>query len=154
MHQKEDPKMTLRDEFEAKMISWIGLHCDPLRCKAEWDRSSADESYLAEEIACAAEWLAQWPKTRTLNQKADSYGFKHRAEDWQRARGKSCYISNGALIMAAHRLGFAIEPADDFSGGFSNALLNLPAAAGVYVRPVVSREALPKGPRSTPLPLA
>jgi hypothetical protein len=127
--------MTLRSEFEPLLISWVGLHRDPLRCKAEWDRDGHDESYLAEEIACAAAWLSQWPKIKAINCKSDSYGFKHRAEEWHLARGKSVYISNGALIMAARRLGFAIEPADDFSDGFSNAYVNLPVAAGAYVHP-------------------
>jgi hypothetical protein len=125
--------MTLRSEFEPLLISWVGLHRGPARCRAEWDNHG--EAGLAEEIACATEWLSQWPKAKAINCKSDSYGFKHRAEEWHRARGKSCYVSNGALIMAAHRLGFTIEPADDFSDGFSNALLNLPAAAGSYVHP-------------------
>ncbi len=44
---------------------------------------------------------------------ADSYSLKHKAERfWQRVTGDDgAYISNGALIVAAHLLAFPMRPA-------------------------------------------
>ena len=39
-----------------------------------------------------------------------SYHLKHRAENWGKRWGGSTYVSNGALIEAAIRLGLVIRP--------------------------------------------
>ena len=128
--------MTLRDEFEPLLISRYGLHRDPAVCKVMWDREG-DEAHLREEIVRATEWLTTWAKTKGTNRKAgSSYSLKHVAERWhERRRLGNPYISNGALLMAAHRLGFTVEPTRRWSGDwydFSNAWLNVVTAAGNY----------------------
>ena len=50
---------------------------------------------------------------------------EHEAEDWHRARGHcDCYVSNGALIMAAIRLGFTVKR-DLYRLDYPNAWLNI-----------------------------
>jgi hypothetical protein len=125
--------MSLRDEFQPRLISWYGMHRDPELCHLAWAAAGDSEPQLADEIARASEWLSRWPKTTNINRRAGtSYGLKHRAEDWYAARGTPCYISNGALLMAAHRLGFRLEPTENWSDGFANAWLNIASAAGKY----------------------
>jgi hypothetical protein len=69
--------------------------------------ASSDAGYAA-----ALDWLADQRKAETLNRKATSYGHKHTAERWNRARGVEVYISNEDLIAAARDLGFRLLAAD------------------------------------------
>jgi hypothetical protein len=132
--------MLLRAEFEPLLLSGYGLHRDPVQCKAVWDREPCSDARLAAQVARATEWLSHWPRTKVINKKAGtSCGLKHVAEHWHRARspGRDYYISNGALLMAAHRLGFMIEPTTGWSGDwydFANAWLNIASAAGDYAQ--------------------
>ena len=57
-----------------------------------------------EEVATAVAFLQQCDPIRTPL--ISSYGLKHSAERWGEALGLSNYVSNGALIAAAHALGF------------------------------------------------
>jgi hypothetical protein len=99
--------MALRDEFEPLLISPFGLHKDANLCLAYW----GNEEGCPAEFERAWEWLQLWPRTKKINRSAGtSYGLKHAAERWHRnKRSGDPYISNGHLIMAAHRLGFAME---------------------------------------------
>jgi hypothetical protein len=131
--------MTLRDEFEPLLISWYGFHRGPAACKRAWACANPSGEKLAAEIARATEWLSRGPKTKAINKKAgSSYSLKHIAERWhERRRPGNPYISSGALLMAAHRLKFAIEPTGSWSGDerdFCNGWLGIATAAGSYPR--------------------
>jgi hypothetical protein len=56
--------------------------------------------------------LRQVGRRKTINRRiGSSYGLKHRVERWHRDQGNDdCYVANGCFLMAAHRLGFLIEP--------------------------------------------
>lgn len=57
-----------------------------------------------DQVLLCMEWLRRFAKPRkTVNYARSSYGLKHCVEDW-------CgeYVSNGAFIEAARRLGFEV----------------------------------------------
>lgn len=66
----------------------------------------------AEEILTAIDFLKLLTptKTATLSQSTGSYGLKHMAENWGHDHGRSPYISNGELIVAAIWLDFPVRP--------------------------------------------
>jgi hypothetical protein len=133
-------KMTLRAEFEPLRLSWYGFHRGPAACKRAWDCGSPSPEKLAAEVARATAWLSLWPKTKGGNRKAgSSYSLKHVAERRHQTRtpGRDYYIGNGSLLMAARRLGFAIEPTGSWSGDerdFCNGWIGIATAAGSYPR--------------------
>jgi len=53
----------------------------------------------------ARTWLAQWPKTRSINQMGTSYGLKHIAAH------TIGYVTNGVFIAAAISAGFRCQAA-------------------------------------------
>jgi hypothetical protein len=61
------------------------------------------------EIARSIAWLEEWSDfLKTFNPRIESsYGLKHSAESWA-----GDYVSNGAFIEAARRLGYQIKPRD------------------------------------------
>jgi hypothetical protein len=131
--------VSLRDEFEPRLISWFGFHPTADTCRRAWNSPAAhDEPRIKDEIARATEWLEQWTPTKTINRKAgSSYGIKHIAERWHEVRtpAANCYIGNGSLLMAAVRMGFPATPTGMWSGDareFSNGWLGLPRAAGEF----------------------
>jgi hypothetical protein len=65
-------------------------------------------SYSLRQIATAAAFLATLEPIKTA--RVSSYHLKHVAEKWGRENGMEPYVTNGALIVAAAALGFAIEP--------------------------------------------
>lgn len=83
---------------------------------ADFDRSRAHMTspHGVEEFERALAFVeACWRPTRAITRHASSYGLKHSAERWHRARlgdGADCYVSNGALIAAALHLGYRHRP--------------------------------------------
>lgn len=64
------------------------------------------------EVAHCIAWLNQYASPRkTINKAIGSYGLKHIVENWE-TQIWSRYVSNGAFILAAFRLGFIIVPYD------------------------------------------
>lgn len=59
------------------------------------------------EVATAIEFLKLCGRSKRATR--SSYALKHDAERWGRATGGAPYITNGALIVAAHTLGFVIR---------------------------------------------
>jgi hypothetical protein len=60
-----------------------------------------------DEFLLARDFLSYYPYRRSINDRAYSYGLKHRAEDFHRERGIAhAYVGNGSLIAAALDLGF------------------------------------------------
>lgn len=49
----------------------------------------------------------------TKTTRRGSYALKHDAEDWSKERGGPNYVSNGAFIEAARRLGYRVVPIAD-----------------------------------------
>jgi len=81
---------------------------------------------FVEQVQRAREWLEGLPKTARFNRRATSYGYKHEAERWLRASRsgrQNCYISNGALIVAALISGFKVKRSAGFDS--PNAYLNI-----------------------------
>lgn len=74
------------------------------------------------EVETALAYLSQLKPTKQPT--CGSYYLKHRAERWGRYNGMEPYVSNGALIEAAIRLGLTIKP------------LNINADIGVSKRDV------------------
>jgi hypothetical protein len=95
-----------RAEFERLGISPVGFHVDDrAACRKAWDDLGPEYSCDA-QITAAEEWLSRCDRTTKISEKGgSSYSLKHRAERWAKR-----YISNGALIMAAHRLSFHMSP--------------------------------------------
>jgi hypothetical protein len=61
-----------------------------------------DSLPVEEEVALCMAWLEQFATPRkTVNPRMGSYGLKHVVERWA-----GNYVSNGAFILAAHRLGY------------------------------------------------
>ena len=75
-----------------------------------------------EQFAGALAFLDGVQPLKSLNRRRTSYGWKHVAERWHKARGNPCYVSNGMFIAAALARGFRIErlPSDP------NVYLNIP----------------------------
>jgi hypothetical protein len=71
------------------------------------------------EVSRAIAWLEEWADfLKTFNPRIQSsYGLKHYAENWT-----GDYVSNGAFIEAARRLGYQIKPSDY---GSPNATFNM-----------------------------
>ncbi len=58
----------------------------------------------AHEVSLYMEWLDGIRATKRIPRDVNAssgYNFKHRVEDWLRAQGRPCYISNGSFIAAA-----------------------------------------------------
>lgn len=83
-------------------------------------RHPPDES----EIEVCTAWLRKFADpTPRIRRKHTSYGLKHAVERWTaREQGTRGYVSNGAFIEAARRLGYRIEPT---SPGSPNAFFNI-----------------------------
>lgn len=75
---------------------------------ASKDTDLADKPSRQQVKSCL-EFLAPHGKRKTINRNISSYGLKHAVERWLRSNGSDayfCYVSNGALIMAALELGY------------------------------------------------
>jgi len=88
-------------------ITWVGLMSPTVErlYRREAD-GSFDESPPSEsQVAWCVEWLQRFAKPRKTVNRMSSYGLKHCVEAW-------CgdYVSNGAFIEAARRLGFEVIP--------------------------------------------
>jgi hypothetical protein len=119
----------LRAYFEPLELCPGGFDSVPGECAKSWthyDNSAAAGEELVREVARAAEWLTLCGQVKTINHDSTSYGLKHEAERWCRAQGHPCggYICNGALLMAAHGLGFKIQRPSGYQN-FPNAYLNI-----------------------------
>jgi len=81
----------------ARQLKWRAQ-----KCGGEWVPTMPDETLAG----YAAEWLQTNAKPRkTINKRHSSYGLKHTAE--KTAPGN--YITNGAFILAALRLGYRVQ---------------------------------------------
>jgi hypothetical protein len=67
-----------------------------------------------DEVETAVAYLSLVKPTKRCNN-LNSYALKHDAEEWGGRNGKCNYVSNGALIAAAIRLGLRIKPCSDTS---------------------------------------
>lgn len=74
------------------------------------DAQAAEE----EQVRICTEFLrrCQPSPASELNWKnsCSSYGLKHHIEKWARKHGLGFYVSNGACLMAAVRLGLTVQP--------------------------------------------
>lgn len=69
-----------------------------------------------EEVERASYWLKEFAKTRkTINRQYSSYVLKHCAERYysERFPNQHYYVSNGAFLVAAERMGFEIVQLDE-----------------------------------------
>ena len=65
-----------------------------------------------EQLLCAAEFIAQAPRIKSLNTKRASYGWKHVAERYHKRHHPEAdyYVGEGAFIIAARAMGLTIRP--------------------------------------------
>lgn len=68
------------------------------------------------EIQQAVKWLEKVDRRGTVNRKITSYGWKHIAEK----NSERKYISNGAFIFAAIKLGFLVKCIEDGPNAYIN----------------------------------
>lgn len=72
--------------------------------RPEWNISEEPDE---EQVERCMRWLRAYAKPRqSINRKIGSYSLKHVVENSVFAG----YVTNGAFILAAHRLGLAIVP--------------------------------------------
>jgi hypothetical protein len=69
---------------------------------------AAPEAPDEKEVETAIAYLSRL--TPTKKPTCSSYFLKHRAEKWGKQHSMQRYVSNGALIEAAIRLGLSIKP--------------------------------------------
>jgi hypothetical protein len=110
------PQATIRAEFEPELVSPYGLHFGHDSCARGWDSCPSGDADMRRQVAAADAFLRECvPARRTSDASVcNSYFLKHLAEDWHRSRGEHEYVSNGALIMAALRLGLKVETPTGF----------------------------------------
>ena len=102
----ELPEMTttqLKDLFGPVGFSPNGFDYSWSR-KDGWKDGKGWSDDVVEQVRVCATWLSQCKRTKTLNRRTGSYQLKGECERWA---GR--YVSNGALLMAAHLLGFEIR---------------------------------------------
>lgn len=83
-----------------------------------WRRTRENKPWnedVANEVRAAMAWLSLCGRTKTVNRRDSSYSLKHECEQWA---GR--YVSNGALLMAAHLLGFTIVQISYGPNGWMN----------------------------------
>jgi hypothetical protein len=83
-----------------------------------WSRVKPNKAWstdMVEQVQVATAWLSLCGRRKTVNRKVSSYTLKHECERWA---GR--YVSNGALLMAAHSLGFAINQISYGPNGWIN----------------------------------
>lgn len=73
------------------------------------DKAFMDTPDFRWQVHTAMQFIAMRRARTTLNRKISSYGWKHKAERWGRSAGLSSYVSNGAMIVAAHLCGVRVE---------------------------------------------
>lgn len=88
---------------------------DPVYGPGDW--ALMDSQDWRWQVHTAQQFIATRRIRKTLNKGLSSYGWKHKAERWGKAAGLSPYVSNGAMIMAAHLCGVAVE---DYRGNWHN----------------------------------
>jgi hypothetical protein len=111
--------MTLRAEFEKRLISPFGLHASADECRKAWDRERADDEKLSGMIYLADRWLAFCTPSQSINYSIPcSFSLKKFAERWHAARlGGNIHghMLHGTLLMACHRRGIKMERCADRS---------------------------------------
>jgi hypothetical protein len=113
----------LRREFESELVSPFGLQYDARRCAEDWDKDERRDApfnweyfqdgpqndwnpiSLGQQIELCEAYFNRRRRLKQVKRGPSSYGIKHRAE----CEGKT-YVVNGAVIMAAMRLGLIIRP--------------------------------------------
>lgn len=121
---KRHPWLNYHGYFDSK-LSWLG-YCRSMRiADTTWTRHQWKKKDYLDQIYRSRYWLSQCEFTKTLNRRQSSYAYKHGVENWWRRTQeklelspvRSCYVSNGCLIMAALTLGlnFSHKWGDDYS---------------------------------------
>ena len=108
-HLRQDPKL-----WWGGMFSWhYARRIAPERGQTAEEmlaghRRETLEPEGVEQLLRAAEFIAQAPRTQSLNRKRGTYGWKHVAERWHRQQGRSAYVGEGAFIIAARAIGLTV----------------------------------------------
>lgn len=80
------------------------------------------------QIELATQWLTKFAKPlKTVRRtRGTSYGLKHRVENWAITEQQDDpYVSNGAFIVAALRLGYVLKRARGSKSGSQNVYFNI-----------------------------
>ena len=81
------------------------------------------------QIQQAIKWLEKVSRRSTVNRTITSYGWKHIAEK----NSERKYISNGAFIFAAIKLGFLVKRIEDGPNAYINiSSKNIEGRGGYY----------------------
>jgi len=81
-----------------------------------------------QQIALATGWLRQFarPLKRVSRKRGTSYALKHQVEHWARSENvDDPYVSNGAFIVAALRLGYVFRRAGGLKHHIQNCYFNI-----------------------------
>ncbi|MFT8245212.1 hypothetical protein [Roseomonas sp. BN140053] len=112
-----------RHRDEEPMLYWGGLYdmrenrqraCrDGLTAEERLAKLRAEmtEAWPVAQLIRAAEFIAQAPRIASMNRKRGSYGWKHVAERFHKARDRSAdyYVGEGMFIIAAKAMGLRME---------------------------------------------
>jgi hypothetical protein len=125
----------LWQEVEFRLISPFGLQYDRRRYAQDWDRDEGrDRPFnweyfkygpqrdwipinLGQQIELCAAFFNVRRRLKHVKRSQSSYGIKHQVE-----RDGKTYVVNGAVIMAARRLGLIVKSTHDES---ANAFFNI-----------------------------
>ncbi|MDQ1081432.1 hypothetical protein [Pseudoroseomonas cervicalis] len=115
-----DPVPLIRRCMEAYPGLWWGSHLarqepvtqtgQDLRQMREEDRAETLGVQGQQQVIRAAQFLAQAPRTATVNRKRGTYAWKHAAERWHERRGTPAYVGEGAFLIAAIGMGLIAKP--------------------------------------------
>jgi len=74
--------MTLRTEFEPKLLAPLGFCNDAEACAEAW--IGREENHLQDQIDRSKQWLQLCGTVKPVYRKQSSYGIKHEAERYSR----------------------------------------------------------------------
>lgn len=102
-------KHTHLSDFGMEQLDFSGMTEHERALSHKHDRNALTTNLKECNKACM--FLKHLDKRGSINNESSSYGLKHVAEHYLEALGtlESPYVSNGALICAAHYMGFQVK---------------------------------------------
>ncbi len=116
---------------ELRSYGFRSLGHELMRQTTSRDSSLVADASFVDQTRLALGWLQNCSRTRGVNRRSTSYGYKHEAECWhEEADGQIAYICNAALIAAALILDFKVVRVPNSPNAYLNLGRKRPLSGG------------------------